>query len=148
MTEARKPITILFADDDNDYFDLSKEAFQQFHLLNSVRRVSDGEELMDYLFRRGNFKNAEDAPKPGVIFLDLNMPKKSGHEALKEIKASPELCRIPVIMLSISKDNRDITRSYELGASSFITKPFSFHELVEVLKVFKQYWFEIVALPA
>ena len=148
MTESKKPVMILIAEDDDDYYALSKEALERFHLVNPVRRVVDGEELMDYLLHCGKFKNGADAPKPGLIFLDINMPKKSGLEALKEIKTYPELCRIPVVMLTISRDQKDISRSYALGASSFITKPLNFDRLVEVLRVFKQYWFEIVTLSA
>ena len=148
MAEVKKPVMILIAEDDDDYYELSKEALEQSHLINPVRRVVDGEELMDYLLHRGKYANPEDAPKPGLIFLDLNMPRKNGLEALKEIKTYPELCKIPVVMLTVSKDPKDISRSYALGANSFITKPFDFNKLVEVLRVFKQYWFEIVILPA
>ena len=148
MVELKKPVVILIAEDDDDYYALFKEALEQFHLINSVRRVADGEELMDYLLHCGKFKNGADAPKPGLIFLDINMPKKSGLEALKEVKTYPELCRIPVVMLTISRDQKDISRSYALGACSFITKPLGFHQLVEALRVFQQYWFEIVTLPA
>jgi CheY-like chemotaxis protein len=144
---AKKPVLILMAEDDEDYFELAKEAFQQFRLANEIRRVEDGEELMDYLLHRGRFENPADAPRPGLIFLDINMPRKNGLEALKEIKAHPKLCEIPVIMLTVSRDKKDVYLSYSLGANSFITKPFAFKHLVEALSVFKRYWLEIVELP-
>ncbi|OGW91918.1 MAG: two-component system response regulator [Omnitrophica bacterium RIFCSPHIGHO2_02_FULL_63_14] len=147
MSRVKTPFPILMAEDDEDYFLVAEEAFKQFNLPNPLKHVTDGEELMDYLLRRGRYRQPADSPRPGVIFLDLNMPRKTGLEALKEIKANPELCHIPVVMLTISKDEKDIETSYDLGAASFITKPLTFHGLVEVLKVFKQYWFEIVELP-
>ena len=147
MTTSRESIVILMAEDDEDYYLLAKEAFKQFRLLNELRRVEDGEEVMDYLLRRGKYENPEDSPRPGLILLDLNMPKKTGLEALKEFKSNSDLAQIPVVMLTISRDKKDILRSYTLGANSFVTKPLAFNQLVEALSVFKQYWFEIVELP-
>lgn len=102
---------------------------------------------MDYLYRRGTYTNESNSPRPGMILLDLNMPKKDGREALKEIKADPNLRQIPVIVLTTSKAEEDIYRSYDLGANSFITKPVTFASLVEVMKTIEKYWFEIVELP-
>ncbi|MBI4549403.1 MAG: response regulator [Candidatus Omnitrophica bacterium] len=144
---SRKPIVILMAEDDEDYFFFTQEAIKQFHLLNELRRVADGEELMDNLLHRGKYENAEDAPRPGLIFLDINMPRKTGLEALQEIKAHPALRQIPVVMLTISKDKKDIEKCYQYGANSFVTKPLGFEELVGALKVIKDYWFQIVELP-
>jgi len=107
----------------------------------------DGEELMDYLCRRGKFSDPESAPRPGLILLDLNMPKKDGREALKEIKSDPDLKQIPIVVLTTSKADEDIYRSYNLGVNSYITKPVSFEGLVEVMKALSLYWFEIVRLP-
>ena len=103
---------------------------------------------MDYLQRRGKYVSLADSPRPGLILLDLNMPKKDGREALKEIKQDPRLCTIPVVVLTTSKADTDISRIYELGANSFISKPVSFDSLVEVMKILGRYWFEIVELPA
>jgi CheY-like chemotaxis protein len=110
--------------------------------------VENGEELLDYLKRRGRFAPPASAPSPGLILLDLNMPRKDGREALREIKEDPELCTIPVVILTTSKADTDIARIYELGANSFIAKPVSFDGLVDVMRVLGRYWFEIVELPA
>ncbi len=142
-----RPITILMADDDPDDCMLAKEALEENRLANGLRFVGDGEELMDYLYQRGNYKEPVAAPRPGMILLDLNMPRMDGREALKEIKADPDLRRIPVVILTTSKAEEDILRTYDLGASSFITKPVTFESLVEVMKALAKYWFEIVELP-
>ena len=140
-------IVILMADDDVDDRLLAKDALTECRLANDLRFVENGEELLDYLRRRGKFSQAADSPRPGLILLDLNMPKKDGREALKEIKADPELRKIPVVVLTTSKADTDIGRIYELGANSFISKPVSFDSLVEMMKVLGRYWFEIVELP-
>jgi CheY-like chemotaxis protein len=143
------PITILMADDDEEDCALTKEAMSNARLANEMRFVHDGEELMDYLHRRGTYADAgSEAPRPGVILLDLNMPKKDGREALGEIKSDPDLRRIPVCVLTTSAAEQDIFRSYDLGVNSFITKPVTFAGLVEVLNAWSRYWFEIVELPS
>jgi CheY-like chemotaxis protein len=103
---------------------------------------------MDYLYRRGGYSDPADSPRPGLILLDLNMPRKDGRQALEEIKADPNLRTIPVLVLSTSKDEEDILRSYELGACSFITKPVSFEGLVELVRSLNDYWLKLVTLPA
>ncbi|MGH2860311.1 MAG: response regulator [Solirubrobacteraceae bacterium] len=143
-----KPITILMADDDEEDRDLTREALVRAHLTNEVRFVDDGQELLDYLRREGSYGDeGNDAPTPGIILLDLNMPKKDGREALGEIKADPRLRTIPVVVLTTSRDEEDVIRSYDLGVSSFITKPVTFGSLVEVMSAWGRYWFEIVELP-
>lgn len=143
-----KPITILMADDDEEDRDLTGEALARAHLANEVRFVSDGQELLDYLRREGSYGgHGSEAPTPGIILLDLNMPKKDGREALEEIKADPSLRKIPVVVLTTSRDEEDVIRSYDLGVSSFITKPVTFGSLVEVMGAWGRYWFEIVELP-
>ncbi len=146
MSQA-KPITILMAEDDPDDRLLTEEAFSEALLANDLRFVEDGEELMDYLYRRGKYADASNSPHPGLILLDLNMPRKDGREALEEIKADPNLRRIPIVVLTTSKAEEDILRTYDLGVSGFITKPVQFESLVEVVKVLGKYWFEIVELP-
>lgn len=141
-----KTITILMADDDPDDRMLTKEALVENKLANDLHFVVDGEDLMDYLHQRGKY-NSQNAPLPGLILLDLNMPKKDGREALAEIKKDPKLRRIPVIVLTTSKAEEDVIRSYDLGISSFITKPVTFDDLVEVAKAIGSYWFGIVVLP-
>nr|WP_210404653.1 response regulator [Chroococcidiopsis sp. TS-821] len=147
MRRRRTPVTILMADDDEDDCMLAREAFSESRLANDLHFVRDGEELMDYLHQRGRYAAANSAPRPGLILLDLNMPRKDGREALKEIKADPNLRQIPVVVLTTSKAEEDIYRSYDLGANSFITKPVTFASLVEVMRTIGKYWFEIVELP-
>jgi CheY-like chemotaxis protein len=148
MTRNGKPITILIADDDVDDRMLASDALAECRLANELHFVEDGEELMDYLHHRGEYANPLSAPVPGLILLDLKMPRKDGREALQEIKADPLLRSIPVVMLTTSKAEEDIVRTYALGASSFITKPVTFEGLVHIMKTLARYWFEIVELPA
>lgn len=142
-----KPITILLADDSEDDRLMTREALAESFVLNEMREVEDGEALMDYLYRRGIYSSEESSPRPGLILLDLNMPRKSGHEALQEIRADPLLRRIPVVVLTTSHAEEDILRSYDLGVSSFISKPVTFTGLVDVMKTFGKYWIEICAVP-
>jgi len=141
------PITILVADDDPDDRMMIEEAFEENRVANAVEFVEDGEELMAYLRREGDYARLAGKPYPGIILLDLNMPRKDGREALRELKADPDLCRIPVVVLTTSQAEEDIVRTYGLGVSSFVTKPVSFEGLVEAIKVICQYWIQIVALP-
>jgi CheY-like chemotaxis protein len=142
-------ITILIADDDEEDRVLTQEALSGARLTNDLRFVVDGEDLMDYLRHEGRYaSDASAAPVPGIILLDLNMPKLDGREALAEIKADPNLRHIPVVVLTTSSAEADVLRSYELGVNSFITKPVTFAGLVEVMQGFSRYWFEIVELPA
>lgn len=148
MSKSSSSITILIADDDADDRMMIRDALEESRIANDIRFVEDGEELMDYLEHRGKFTDHAESPRPGIILLDLNMPRKDGREALKEIKSSRDLWSIPVIVLTTSKAEEDIYRTYDLGVNSFITKPVSFDALVEVMKALGKYWFEIVELPA
>jgi len=141
-----KPIVILMADDDDDDYVLTKKALGESRLLNDCRECCFGEELMDYLHRRGDY-TADNAPRPGVILLDLNMPRKDGREALREIKSDDTLRNIPVVVFTTSKAEEDIYKTYQLGVNSFITKPVTFDNLTEVMRTLGNYWFEIVELP-
>ena len=145
--QPEKPITILLADDDEDDRMMGREALEESKLANDLHMVEDGEELLDYLYRRGRYSDPATSPRPGLILLDLNMPRKDGREALKEIKADPELRQIPVVVLTTSKAEEDIFRTYDLGVNSFITKPVSFEGLVNVMQSLAHYWFTIVKLP-
>jgi CheY-like chemotaxis protein len=147
MKKKDSRIVILMAEDDPDDRLLSKEALIEAHLVNELRFVEDGEQLMDYLLQRGQFETPKKAPRPGLILLDLNMPKMDGREALREIKNTPSLRSIPIVVLTTSKAEEDVIRSYELGVSGYITKPVSLHQLVRVMETINQYWFEIVQLP-
>ena len=141
-----RPITILLADDDEEDRMLTSDALNESRVVNDLKFVEDGEDLLDYLYRRGKY-DADSAPRPGLILLDLNMPRKDGREALKEIKADPDLRRIPIVVLTTSKAEEDIYRTYDLGANSFIAKPVKFESLVTLMKEIKRYWIEIVELP-
>jgi len=146
-TNPTKSMVILMADDDADDRLLAKDALAECQLAGDLHFVENGEELLDYLHRRGKYTQMAESPRPGLILLDLNMPKKDGREALREIKADPALRKIPVVVLTTSKADTDIGRIYELGANSFISKPVSFESLVDVMKTIGRYWFEIVELP-
>ncbi len=142
-----KAIEILIADDDAEDRMLIKDALIESRLKNGLHFVEDGEELLDYLHNKEKFSDIEKFPKPGIILLDLNMPRMDGREALKEIKKDAKLRSIPVVVLTTSKAEEDILKTYNLGVSSFITKPVTFEGLVDVMKTLNKYWFEIVELP-
>lgn len=147
MNTPGKPLTILMADDDADDRLLAHDALAECQLEAELRCVENGEELLDYLFRRGKYSEATSAPRPSLILLDLNMPRKDGREALREIKSTPELRRIPVVVFTTSKADTDIGQIYDLGANSFISKPVSFEALVNVMRLLGQYWCSTVRLP-
>lgn len=143
----KKTIRIVVAEDDLDDQMMLREALHENRLANEVHFVENGEELMDYLNRVNQYSDPASSPRPGMILLDLNMPKKDGREALKEIKSNPEFRHIPVVVLTTSKAEEDIVRTYNLGVNSFITKPVTFESLVTVTRDISRYWLEIVELP-
>ncbi|MCB9612805.1 MAG: response regulator [Sandaracinus sp.] len=140
-----RSMTILMADDDADDRLLAQDALRKSRVVNELVCVEDGEQLLAYLRREAPYENAT---RPGLILLDLNMPKKDGREALEEIKADPALRRIPIVVLTTSKAEEDLLKSYDLGAASFITKPVTFDALVELMKTLGRYWIEFVELPS
>ncbi len=140
-------MTILVAEDDEDDRMLMQDALEENRLANDLHFVCDGEELMDFLLHRGQYSDPTTAPRPSLILLDLNMPRKDGREALKEIKSDPNLRQIPIVVLTTSKAEEDILRTYDLGVSSFISKPVIFDSMVQIIKALGKYWFEIVELP-
>ena len=144
MNPLNNPILVLVADDDPEDRMLIGDAFEESRLANSLEFVEDGEELLDYLHRRNGYSDPSSSPRPGLILLDLNMPRKDGREALKEIKSDPDLRQIPIVVMTNSKVEEDILRSYNLGVNSFITKPVTFEGLVDVVKELSRYWFQIV----
>jgi two-component system, response regulator len=147
MSDENQLLTILMVDDDPDDRLLFKEACEEVRLRNPLDFLENGEQLVDYLKRRGNYADREGAPFPGIILLDLNMPLKDGREALEEIKADAELRHIPIIVLTTSKDEDDILSSYGLGASSYIVKPISLDRLMRVVNSIGEYWVQIVEVP-
>jgi len=146
-TPVREPIVILMADDDEDDCLLAREALEEARVANSLHFVRDGEELLQYLRHEGPYHDPARAPRPGLILLDLNMPRMDGRTALREIKSDPTLRRIPVVVMTTSRDELDIVRSYDLGANSYIVKPVTFQGLVEVMQGLGRYWIEIVETP-
>lgn len=148
MGEERKSITILMADDDNDDCLLAQEVLEALQVVERLDIVKDGVALMNYLYRREEYKTLKDCPLPGLILLDLHMPKKDGMESLREIKSDPVLRRIPIVVLSSSEEEEDIYASYDNGATSFIAKSVTFASLAEVVTEIARYWLEIVELPS
>ncbi|TIH09611.1 response regulator [Pseudomonas leptonychotis] len=140
-------VQILIADDDQDDCLMTREAFRECRIHNPLHFVHDGEELMNYLKRRPPYEDPARYPLPGLILLDLNMPRMDGREALLAIKSDSLLRSIPVVILSTSSADEDIRRSYAIGVNSFITKPISFSSLLEVVQNLGRYWLEIVELP-
>jgi CheY-like chemotaxis protein len=141
-----RPITILIADDDADDRELAREALAESRVLNDLHAVGDGAELLDFLRHQGRYEH-QDAPRPDLILLDLNMPKIDGREALRVLKNDPKLRSIPVVILTTSRTEDDVARSYDLGANSFISKPVTFVGLVDVMRELGRYWVVIVELP-
>lgn len=148
MSHSKEPVTILMAEDDPEDQMFVKKAMEESRLLNDLYFVNDGEDLLDYLYHRGKYANPTDSPPPDLILLDLNMPRKDGREALKEIKNDPNLRHIPVVVLTTSEAEADIISSYKLGVNSYITKPVTFDKLAYLVSVLGQYWFELVKLPS
>ncbi|MER0439172.1 response regulator [Emticicia sp. W12TSBA100-4] len=147
MANSKKKLVILVADDDEDDQLFTKEAFEESKLLVDIRFVNDGLELLDYLKQQSKYANSEDFPKPALILLDLNMPKMDGREALKVIKSDSKLKLIPVVALTTSKAEQDVLKTYELGINSFITKPVTIADFIEIAQTLGHYWLDIVQLP-
>jgi CheY-like chemotaxis protein len=147
MNPTRTHFNILVAEDDAEDRMLLQDALEECCHNSTTHFVEDGEELIDYLYNRGKFADKLKHPAPAIILLDLNMPRKCGKDALKEIKSSEQLRCIPVVMLTTSKAEEDIQDAYSLGASSFITKPVAFATLVEDMRTLCNYWFHVVRLP-
>jgi CheY-like chemotaxis protein len=147
ITKEKHTFIILVADDDPDDRLLVQDAFNESRIINPLHFVQDGQELMDYLNRSNQYAYLKSSPLPGLILLDLNMPRKTGTEALREIKSNPKLRSIPVVAFTTSKAEEDILRTYDLGVNSFVTKPVNYNRLVEIMKTLSKYWFEIVELP-
>lgn len=144
---SRDDIIILMADDDEEDRMLAEDAMEEARLKNEIHFVEDGEELLQYLKREEPFTHLKGKPLPGLILLDLNMPRKDGREALTELKSDPRFRHIPVVVLTTSKAEADIVKTYDLGVNSFITKPVTFEGLVNVMQMLGNYWLSIVALP-
>ena len=139
---------ILLVDDNDEDVEITLRAFKKSGLANQVFRCKDGDEALDFLFQRGEFSEPGKAPRPGIILLDLNMPDTDGREVLEAIKNSPELKKIPVIVLTTSSDERDIEDCYEMGANSYVQKPVNLAGYMEAIQRMKDYWFKVVIIPS
>lgn len=147
MPAKSEPKVILLAEDDADDRMLVTRVLEKELMVRDVRAVWNGEELMDYLNQRGKYADSESSPRPSLILLDLNMPRKDGREALQEIKDDPNLRRIPVVVLTTSNSDVDVEQSYDAGVNAYITKPARFADMVDAFRVLHKFWFEIVRLP-
>ncbi|HWB65186.1 MAG TPA: response regulator [Chitinophagales bacterium] len=145
--KSQNPIEILIADDDAEDRMLIIDALKENRLRNNIQTVENGEELMEYLRNTGKYTDRQKYPRPGILLLDLNMPKKDGREVLKEIRADEQLKGLPIIILTTSKAEEDILKTYNLGVNSFITKPVHFTAMVDIMKTLNKFWLEIVELP-
>ncbi len=145
--QLKNRIPILLVDDDEDDIHLVKRAFQKGRILNKLYVAHDGEEALDFLYHRGDFENHIDLPRPGIILLDLNMPRMDGRETLQVIKADENLQSIPIIVLTTSDAEKDILESYKHGANSFITKPVEFSKFLEAVVTIGKYWLSIAEVP-
>jgi two-component system, chemotaxis family, response regulator Rcp1 len=138
------PIDLLLVEDSEPDVRLTREALAEAKVWHRLRVVEDGVEAMDFLYRRGRYA---DAPRPDLILLDLNLPRKDGRQVLKEIKADPSLRRIPVVILTTSRDEGDVLRAYDLHANCYIPKPVDFNRFMEVVKSIEDFWLSVVRLP-
>jgi len=143
----KRPAIILLAEDDLGDQELTKRALEEGKVENELYIVKDGEEALDYLFRRGRYTDPETSPRPDLFLLDLNMPKLDGRQVLEQIRSIHELRNIRVVVLTTSRQEEDITRSYDLGVHSYITKPVDLDQFFNVIRTLEEYWFQIVVLP-
>jgi len=143
--ESGKPVEILLVEDSPSDAILAKEALIEAKVHNHLHHVEDGVEALAFLRREGKYAGA---PRPGLILLDLNLPRKDGREVLAEIKADPSLATIPVVVLTSSRSEHDILRAYGLHANCYVTKPVDFVQLTQVVKSIKDFWFTVVQLPS
>lgn len=138
---------ILLAEDDYGDQELTKRALQDELLNTDLRIVDNGEQAMEYLKRQGKYADPDSSPRPDLLLLDLNMPLKNGREVMVEMKSDPQLCNIPVVVLTTSKQDRDVLSSYQEGCNSFIQKPVDIDQFIQVVQQLGKYWFEMVTLP-
>ncbi len=148
IVENLRMATVLLVEDNPAERNLARRALQKGVMQCDLRVVSDGEEAMDYLWRRGPYAAAEQSPRPHLILLDLNMPKLDGRQVLEKIKSDPALQSIPVVVMTTSRHDEDIARNYQLGCNSFISKPVEVHEFLDALRQLGCYWLRLVVLPA
>ena len=146
-TSKGKPAIILLVEDNRADQELTRRALEEGKIRNELRIVEDGEEALAYLFRTGKYKDPATSPKPDLLLLDLNLPRVDGREVLEQVRADAKLRRMAVVVLTTSRQEEDILRSYELGCNSFITKPVGMDQFIRVIQALEEYWFQIVVLP-
>ena len=144
QTEHSNTVDILLVEDNPGDVRLTREAFEEGHISNELHVVRDGEKALDFLYQRGEY---EDAPRPHLVLLDLNLPRVGGLEVLEDIRADPDLNKIPVIVLTSSDAEEDIVKSYELQSNAYLTKPIDPDDFVALVRTFENFWFELVKLP-
>jgi CheY-like chemotaxis protein len=142
----RSKVILIVEDSDDDYL-ATMRAFQKAHMANPVQRCTDGDQALDYLYRRGQFAPPAEAPNPSIILLDLNLPGTDGREVLRVIKSDPALNKIPVLVLTISSAKEDIETCYRLGANTYIQKPVDIQKFFDSIARLEEYWFEVAILP-
>ena len=147
MAEPGKPAVILLVEDDLGDQELTRRALRQWKVKNDLYIVQDGEEALDYLFHRGRYQDAASAPAPQLVLLDLNLPKLDGRQVLQRIREDPTLRGLVVVVLTTSKEETDVIRSYDLGVNSYVTKPMDIQQFIQVIHELEHYWFQIVVLP-
>jgi len=138
---------ILIVEDSDIDYETTIRAFKKSSMANPVQRCEDGEEALDYLFQRNQYSDAESSPRPELILLDLNLPGTDGREVLEELKKDPKLKTIPVIVLTTSSDEKDISNCYQAGANSYINKPVDLQGFFAAIQRLKNFWFEVALLP-
>jgi CheY-like chemotaxis protein len=144
MMTIGRPIEILLVEDNEGDLRLTREAFREGKVTNNIHAVADGEEAMEFLRRQGRFA---DAPRPDIVLLDLNLPRKDGREVLAEIKADPHLRRIPVVVLTTSRAEQDVLRAYDLNCNCYINKPVDLEQFFRVVEMIDSFWLTVVTLP-
>jgi CheY-like chemotaxis protein len=147
MNHDARPITILLVEDNLQDIEITRRALAKGRVGNELKVVRDGEEALDYLYRRGKFQDPDASPRPGMILLDLNLPKVGGLEVLQQIKKDDSLKAIPVIVLTVSQREQDIVRSYDLGVNTYIQKPVEFDNFMRVINTVHEYWVLVATLP-
>lgn len=146
MVDGRSQAILIVEDNDDDFF-ATMRAFKKADLANPVRRCTNGDQALDYLFRRGEFSDNGKAPRPGIVLLDLNLPGTDGRQVLRVVKADPSLKKIPVVVLTTSRARQDIEKCYADGANSYIQKPVNLEGFVQAIARLKEYWLEVAILP-
>lgn len=147
VVAAARPAVILLVEDDPADQELTRRALAEGRIANELIIVDDGEQAVDYLLRQGPYANPATSPRPDLVLLDLNLPRLDGRQVLQRIRADPRVDKLPVVVLTTSKQEQDILHSYALAANSYIVKPVDVDQFMQVIRSLEEYWFAIVVLP-